>query len=205
MQRYATSLLGVGLLLAMSLSLAWQTADWLRLLRAPATGGEVDSLPLLPTTSAQHMATLFGSSSDAERPLAPSGDLGLVLLGSFVHADPGQSSAIIRTQDRPAQRYPVGSTLADAIRLDAVHADHVELQRHGQRLSLGFPQARGQTQATAYPAAPVMTEAPEPLGEPHADNLAQLRERMYALRDQMASVGASPAAAEPTEPHTENH
>lgn len=205
MQQYAIALLGAALLLAMSLSLAWQMADWLRLLRAPASIDQVDSPQSLPRTSGQHLATLFGSDSHAEQRLAPADDLGLLLLGSFVHADPAQSSAIIRSQEHKAQRYSVGSSLAGAIRLEAVYADHVELRRNGQRLSLGFAHNASQAQATSYTDATLTPDALNTQGEAHADNLAQLRERMAALRDQMASVGALPTDAEPTEPLTESN
>lgn len=200
LQQHAPALAAGGLVLAMGVSLAWQSADWLRLLQVPAAPAPSASQPLAPEFDSLPLANLFGGDDSIVHNLAPADDLGLTLLGSFVHAEPNRSSAIIRSRNQPAQRFQVGSEVVDGIRLRAVHADHVALQRNGQQLNLSFPR----TQATPSAASANSSAGQAPLGEPDADNLAQLRERMDALREQMEAAGALPAATEPTDQLTES-
>lgn len=203
LEQHATTLVGLALILAMSVSLAWQTADWLRLLRTPATiGNPAPSAPVAASANPQ-ISQLFGSSAQATDAAAPATNLRLTLLGSFVHADPKRSSAIIRSEGNSAQRFTVDSEVASGVRLHAVAADHVELLRNGRRESLSFPLSSAtsslQSNANDIPADPL-----EQLSEMEADNLTQLRERMDALRQQMEAAGSVPADAEPTEQPTEN-
>lgn len=203
LEQHATTLVGLALILAMSVSLAWQTADWLRLLRTPATiGNPAPSAPVAASANPQ-ISQLFGSSAQATDAAAPATNLRLTLLGSFVHADPKRSSAIIRSEGNSAQRFTVDSEVASGVRLHAVAADHVELLRNGRRESLSFPQ--GLPQSSVSPASNDSPQAAlDQLSEMEADNLTQLRERMDALRQQMEAAGSVPADAEPTEQPTEN-
>lgn len=205
MQQYASALVATGLVLAMSASLTWQTADWLRLLRAPVASDAVVAQQLAPAASSQPLVDLFGDDGPVESALLPTSDPGLTLLGSFVHADGQRSSAIIRIEGRQAQRYQVGGVMANGTRLQAVYADHVELQRDGRRESLSFPHRPSPERAVPQTVNETDADAPEQLGERPADNLAQLRGRMSALREQMAAVGALPENAEPTDQPTESH
>ncbi len=204
MQLHAPTLAGVVVVLAMSIALAWQTADWLRFLRAPAPDSAPNSAQRQAPVSSQHLAPLFGASSLDDAPPAPATNLRLTLLGSFVHADPKRSSAIIRHEGSQAQRYQVGSEMPDGIRLHAVYADRVEVERNGRRESLNFPRSQSSDQAMAYSPSETSTDALDQLDELEADNLEQLRERMDALRQQMDATGAAPTDAEPTDQPTES-
>ncbi|MCY1521371.1 Type II secretion system protein N [compost metagenome] len=199
MQQHATTLVGVAVILAMSISLSWQTADWLRLLRAPASASTPNADQQPSATAGQHLDQLFGSNpgNDASPPAT---NLQLTLLGSFVHADPKRSSAIIRREGSEAQRYAIDSEVASGVRLDAVYADRVELLRNGRRESLTFP--RSQSIDVYVPET--ATENLDQLNQLEADNLAQLRERMEALRQQMEAAGTLPENAEPTDQPTES-
>ena len=186
----------------MSISLAWQSAEWLRLLRTPPATSELN--PSAPSTPANHpqLGQLFGHSQ-SDNADAPATNLRLTLLGSFVHADPKRSSAIIRSEGSPAQRYSVDSEISSGVRLHAVSADRVELLRNGRRESLSFPLSQAQDSANTYNSNSA-EDSLEQLSEMENDNLAQLRERMDALRQQMEASGTLPADAEPTDQPTEN-
>ncbi len=202
LQRHATTLAAIAVVLAMSISLAWQSAEWLRLLRTPPATSELN--PSAPSAPASHpqLAQLFGHSQPGSAD-APATNLRLTLLGSFVHTDPKRSSAIIRSEGSPAQRYSVDSEITSGVRLHAVSADRVELLRNGRRESLSFPLSQPQDSANTYNSN--SAEDPlEQLSEMENDNLAQLRERMDALRQQMEASGTLPADAEPTDQPTEN-
>lgn len=202
LQRHATTLAAIAVVLAMSISLAWQSAEWLRLLRTPPATSELN--PSAPSAPASHpqLGQLFGHSQPDSAD-APATNLRLTLLGSFVHADPKRSSAIIRSEGSPAQRYSVDSEISSGVRLHAVSADRVELLRNGRRESLSFPLNQPQDSANTYNSN--SAEDPlEQLSEMENDNLAQLRERMDALRQQMEASGTLPADAEPTDQPTEN-
>lgn len=204
MQLHAGTLLGVAVILAMSISLAWQTADWLRLLRAPAVLDRPNAASLQPSTASQGLEQLFGSSQSSTAP-PPATSMRLTLLGSFVHTDPKHSSAIIRLDGNPAQRYSVDSEVIAGVSLHAVYADRVELQRNGRLESLAFPRNRSTDEDTVYAPDEAATDARDQLERLEADNLTQLRERMDALRQQMELSGTLPADAEPTDPPTESN
>ncbi|MGG5872718.1 type II secretion system protein N [Pseudomonas peli] len=205
LQRQATSLVGIVLILAMSISLAWQSADWLRLLRAPvaASSNSASEAPVAAVNP--EIGQLFGTSSAVSDGPAPSTNLRLTLLGSFVHADPQRSTAIILSEGSTAQRYSVNSEISSGVRLHSVAADRVELMRNGRRESLSFPlnsSTAGSLQSNTQDA---MADPLEQLSEMESDDLSQLRERMDALRQQMQDSGSLPETAEPTEqPMEEN-
>ena len=205
LQRQATSLAGIVLILAMSISLAWQSADWLRLLRAPvaASSNSASEAPVAAVNP--EIGQLFGTSSAATDGPAPSTNLRLTLLGSFVHADPQRSTAIILSEGSTAQRYSVNSEISSGVRLHSVAADRVELMRNGRRESLSFPlnsSTAGSLQSNTQDAT---ADPLEQLSEMESDDLSQLRERMDALRQQMQDSGSLPETAEPTEqPMEEN-
>lgn len=203
--RHATTLTGLALVTAMSVSLAWQSADWLRLLRAPVTASNnsANSLPTAATSPA--IDQLFGSSSVASAGPAPNTSLRLTLLGSFVHANPQRSSAIIRSEGSTAQRYTIDSEISSGVRLHSVAADHVELLRNGRRERLSFPlhsTSAGDLQSTT---PEVMADPVEQLSEIESADQSQLRARMEALRQQMQDSGSLPTTAPPTEQSTEDN
>lgn len=204
MQLHSPTLACALVVLAMSLALAWQTSDWLRVLRAPTQGDTPTQAQQPARASSQQLAQLFGAGElDAAAP-APATNLRLTLLGSFVHADPARSSAIVRPEGGEARRYRVGDELPNGIRLHAVYADRVEVERNGRRESLSFPRSQSDNQAMTYPSSETSTDALDQLDALEADNLEQLRERMDALRQQMDASGASPTDAEPTDQPTES-
>ena len=205
LQRHAITLLALALITGMSVSLAWQTADWLRLLGAPVapstmTNSEVPSAALSP-----QIGYLFGSSATSAEGPAPSTNLRLTLLGSFVHADPQRSTAIIRSEGKPAQRYGLDSEISSGVRLHSVAADHVELMRNGRRESLSFPLSDSSIAVLQSSTADMSNDPVEQLSDLQTDDLSQLRERMDALRQQMQDTADLSGSAEPTEQPTDNN
>ncbi|MDA7085874.1 type II secretion system protein N [Pseudomonas sp. SA3-5] len=202
LQQHATALSGALLVLIMSISLAWQTADWLRLLRAPAVAPSVQTAQLTVNGASHSLAQLFGATT-SDRTAALPTSLRLTLLGSFVHADPARSSAIIGDADNQPQRYSIDGEISHGARLNAVHADHVELLRNGQREMLAFPRRQPEQllQTPAQPAA----DTPSQFDEPQNDNLTQLHERMDALRQQMEASGSLPSDVETPDQTTESN
>ncbi|CAN7195738.1 secretion protein XcpP [Pseudomonas sp. LjRoot71] len=205
LQRHATTLVGLALVTAMSVSLAWQSADWLRLLRTPAKTTETSAHSAQTTAQPTEIGQLFGTSSVANDSPAPNTTLRLTLLGSFVHADPQRSSAIIRSEGSSAQRYTINSEISSGVRLHAVAADRVELLRNGRRESLSFPISNSATSSLQSSTSEVVADPLEQLSELESDDLVQLRERMDALRQQMQASGSVPDSPEPTEQPTENN
>jgi general secretion pathway protein C len=205
LQRHATTLVGLALVTAMSVSLAWQSADWLRLLRTPAKTTETSAHSAQITAQPTEIGQLFGTSSAANDSPAPNTTLRLTLLGSFVHADPQRSSAIIRSEGSSAQRYTINSEISSGVRLHAVAADRVELLRNGRRESLSFPISNSATSSLQSSTSEIAADPLEQLSELESDDLVQLRERMDALRQQMQASGSVPDSSEPTEQPTENN
>ncbi|MGB4075693.1 type II secretion system protein N [Pseudomonas sp.] len=206
LQRHATTLVGIALILAMSVSLAWQSADWLRLLRTPTTtsSNAPDAQP--PAIDNPQISELFGGSAVSGGSPAPSTSLRLTLLGSFVHADPKRSSAIIRSEGSSAQRYTIDSEISSGVRLHSVAADRVELLRNGRRESLSFPlSGSSSSDLLSSNNSEASVDPLAQLSDLEADNLSQLRERMDALRQQMESADTVPTDAEPTDQPTENN
>ncbi len=187
----APSVLGMLVLIALSVSLAWQSAELLRLVRGPALQPPSQAASPLEQPSQAPLAQLFGSAKQADSGPPPATNLQLTLLGSFVHSDPQRSSALIQRQGQSAQRYAVGMEVDNGVRLDAVYADRVELLRNGRRESLAFPrQQSGQYVYT--PPAETADAALDQLDQLEQDNLEQLRQRMQALREQMEAAGTLP-------------
>ena len=187
----APSLLGMLVLIALSIGLAWQAADLLRLVRGPVVQPQSQTATPLEQPNQAPVAQLFGTPRQAENGPPPATNLQLTLLGSFVHSDPQRSSALIQRQGQNAQRYAVGMEVDSGVRHDAVYADRVELLRNGRRESLAFPrQHSGQYNVYTPPAAPVAEEAVEELDQLEQDNLEELRQRMQMLREQMEASGA---------------
>ncbi|MHA6494468.1 type II secretion system protein N [Pseudomonas borbori] len=201
---HATSLVAIALILAMSISLAWQTANWLRVLRAPTVADE-QGLQQQPEVAAyQNLDQLFGSSSQSSDGAAPATQMNLTLLGSFVHADPARSTAIIRREGSDPQRYGIDAEVTGGVRLSAVFTDRVELMRNGRRESLAFPQRQASDDSMIYVPADETRSSVEELDEMEAEDMSLLRERMDALRQQMEASGTLPTDVEPTDQPTES-
>ncbi|MES2817690.1 MAG: type II secretion system protein N [Pseudomonadota bacterium] len=193
LQRHAPLLLGVLLIVAMSVSLAWQTLGWIRLVRTPpASVGAPPPSDVRQAAAPTQLAALFGPAAVGQgNGPPPATDLRLTLHGSFVNADPQRSSAIVQREGSKPQRFVIGSELADGIRLHAVYRDRIELERQGRLETLPFPTSR-QSQSSAYVEAPQYDEPMDQLGNLEEENAALLRERMEALRQQMEAAGSQP-------------
>lgn len=206
LQRHAPLLIASVLMLAMGISLAWQAADWRRLLRAPTASIKAASPAIKDAPALSLLAMLFGTRSVlAEDAPAPPTQLRLSLRGSFVHADPQRSSAIVQREGKPAERYTIGAEIDEGIRLHAVYHDRIELQRDGRLETLRFPPRNPVQASRAIESPPQTTQADEPLDPLERlpeNNAALLRERMDALRQQMEAAGTLPDA-DPTDLPTE--
>jgi general secretion pathway protein C len=201
LRRHAPSLLGLVLILVMSVSLAWQTADWLRLLRSPTAVSTHNTAQNPGTALSPELGQLFGRNQSNSNAPAPATNLRLSLVGSFVHTDPKRSSAIIRSEGSDTRRYLIDDEISSGVRLHAVAADHVQLLRNGRRESLSFPQRTLQNDIADQRHT---SESLEELRTLEDDNMTQLRERMEALREQMQASGTLPTDAETSDQPTEN-
>ncbi|MBX9754494.1 MAG: hypothetical protein K2X80_07040 [Pseudomonadaceae bacterium] len=184
----------------MSASLAWQSLGWRRLLQAPTATVSSQNQPTVGPAQVS-LLPLFASASSVESTSAPNTNLRLTLLGSFVHADPARSSAIIALEGSKAKRYLIGSQLSEGVVLHAVYRDRVELKRNGRLETLAFKQ-RSALASSQNQAEPPPDNNLEQLQQLEEESGNQLRERMQALQQQMQAV-ETPVDA-PTEQPTEN-
>jgi general secretion pathway protein C len=185
-------------------SLAWQSLAWQRLLQRPAANANSASPAAQEQPTASSLLPLFNSPDAAtSSAVAPSTNLRLTLLGSFVHADPARSSAIIVLEGNKAKGYAVGAQLSDGVSLHAVYRDHVELKRNGRLESLAFklhpPVTNTASAANTNPATPDYNAAQ--LQQFEEENGQQLRQRMQELQQQMQA--SEIAVDAPTEQPTE--
>lgn len=181
LKNLAPTIISMLMMVALAASLAWQSAELLRMVRSPILQAPSQTTSPHEQHEQSPIAHLFGTPKQAEGDLLPSTNLRLTLLGSFVHSDPAQSSAILQQEGQPVQRYGVNAELAPGVRLAQVHADHVEVLRNGRRERLDFPQ---RPLLASVPVDPV-----EQLDQLEADNIEALRVRMEALREQMEANG----------------
>ncbi|MFZ3183330.1 MAG: type II secretion system protein N [Pseudomonas sp.] len=198
----APSLLAVLIIVLMSASLAWQSLGWRRLLQAPAAAVGSHTQPTAGPAQVS-LLPLFGSAAPLESTSAPNTNLRLTLLGSFVHADPARSSAIIVLEGSKAKRYLIGSQLSEEVVLHAVYRDRVELKRNGRLETLAFKlRSTLASSPSPSPTEPTPDYNLEQLQQIEEETGNQLRERMQALQQQMQAV-ETPADA-PTDQPTEN-
>ncbi len=195
----------MALVIAMSISLAWQAAAWLRLLREPNDSVASAPPPSVQPPSVDNMQRLFGPASVAGNGPPPATNLRLTLHGSFVHSDPQRSSAIIQREGSKPRRFGLGEELDNGVKLHAVYRDRVELERNGRLESLPFPASHASNAGVdsdngeegGYGAPPPYegTQTPADAGDPlsglQEENADMLRQRMEALRQQMESAGNS--------------
>lgn len=201
LQRHAPPLVGALLVLAMGASFAWQTVQWLRLVDARAEASEQGGVSLATAQPLQNLEPLFGPG-----PIAgpsgppPSTNLRLTLLGSFVHAGPDKSIAIIQYEGGKPRRFIAGEEITSGVKVHAVYRNRVEIERNGRLESLSFPPSRSRFTAVGgnsqAPAADVIDE----LSGLQEDNAAELRERMEKLRQQMEDPDSVPADTSTEQP-----
>jgi general secretion pathway protein C len=128
------------LLLAGTLSLAYQGTAFWRLLQSPVNLPPVHDVVAAPVIDTQQLANLFGEPLlDSSGP-APATTLQLTLLAAFNHPQSSRSSAIIGQTGLAPKRFMVGASIAPGVTLDIVERQHVTLLRNGRRESLHFPE-----------------------------------------------------------------
>lgn len=203
-RRHAPALVGALLVLAMGISFAWQTRDWLRLVEAPAQPPQASGAPQAARAPLQNLEPLFGPA-----PLVqpggppPSTNLRLTLLGSFVHGGPEASIALIQHEGGKPRRYRPGDEITQGVKVHRVYRDRVEIERNGRLESLSFPAPRSRfAQAGAVTGAAPDTEVIDQLNELQEENADQLRERMEKLRQQMEdpeNTASEPTVEQPQE------
>jgi general secretion pathway protein C len=181
----APSILALLLIALICASLAWQSLAWQRLLQSPAAAS--NSTSQTPTTDVAQtsLLPLFASPAVANSNAnAPTTNLRLTLMGSFVHVEPSRSSAIIAQEGSKAKRYLTGAQLSDGVFLHAVYRDRVELKRNGRLESLAFkrPPAMANTTSASAPAPDYDVAQ---LQQFEAEHGQQLRQRMQELQQQM--------------------
>lgn len=197
----APSILAVLIITLICASLAWQSLAWQRLLHSPPTHTASVSQEVAGSSTPTSLLPLFASPAAASNSAAaPSTNLRLTLLGSFVHADPARSTAIITLEGGKAKRYLVGTQLSDGVLLHAVYRNRVELKRNGRLETLAF-KSQAQLATAASPNQPPQDYNVAQLQQFEEENGNQLRERMQALQQQM-QANQTPVDA-PTEQPTE--
>lgn len=182
LKQQAPTLLGAALLLATCAGLAWQSAEWMRLLRTPAQATQVDAATIQEGPVLERLEPLFGPAQRSQGN-APVTNLDLTLNGSFVNADPAKSSAILQRGGESAKRFVVGGKIDDSTRLHAVYRDRIELERNGRIERLGFPVTSKSSSAdrTGYTPPP----PPVTLDDLQEGDEDLLQQRMEELRQQM--------------------
>ncbi|WP_313025779.1 type II secretion system protein N [Pseudomonas lopnurensis] len=170
------------LLCAFAFYLATQIEQWLRLVRAPPpTGGDEQAVGNLAQPDLQRLETLFGAATTDASYAPTAADTGLMLRGSFVHAEPQRSSAIIQLEGQPPRLYWQGEALDSGVSLHGVYPDRVEILRNGRVETLYFPQVRS---LDYIPAEPAYLDE-QPYAEPQDQDTQAMQQQMDALRQQL--------------------
>ena len=192
-RQYAPLAVSTVIIVLFGLYLAMQANDWLRLTRAP-TGSLPSSMPDAGSVpDLARMELLFGTPTASATYAPQASSSNLTLLGSFVHSNPAQSTAIIQVGGNPPQLYRIDDELEPGVQLQGVHADRIDVQRDDAVESLFFPAQR--SQGLIEQQMPVY-EAPEPAAaQPDAE---QLRFQLEMLRQQIEET-AAPSDEQPTE------
>ncbi|EXF47160.1 secretion protein XcpP [Pseudomonas sp. BAY1663] len=190
------------LLCAFAVYLAMQIQHGLHLVRASApTGGGEQAFGNFARPDLQRLETLFGSAAPAPGYAPSASDIGLTLRGSFVHAEPQRSSAIIQLEGQPPRLYWQGEALDSGISLHAVYPDRVEILRNGHVETLHFPQVRPTTYIPDEPPEAYLDE--QSPAESQTEDAQLMQQQMDALRQQLEEAvdqtDPAPANDQPTE------
>jgi len=199
-RQHAPMIASAAIVVLFGLYLAGQISGWLKLAQTPPETAADSGQPAGVVPDLQRMESLFGTAaSQSYAPGTSSSDL--TLLGSFVHADPARSTAIIQLSGQPPQLYRVDEQLESGVVLQSVHPDRVEIQRGGRIESLYFPSTRS---ATAVPDN--LPDYSEPAEMDQLDPQAEmLQQQMEALRQQMEGTNSPPENMPSNEPPTEDN
>ncbi|AOE84581.1 type II secretion system protein N [Pseudomonas sp. TCU-HL1] len=201
LQRQAPALVSALLVLAMAASFVWQTRDWLHLIDAPADVPEQGGTPQANTQPLQNLEPLFGPAPVAQPSgPPPSTNLRLTLLGSFVHAGPDKSIAIIQYEGGKPRRFTAGDEITNGVKVHAVYRNRVEIERNGRLESLSFPEPRSRFTPVGGASEDSSAAVIDELNGLQEDNAAELRERMEKLRQQMEDPDSAPADASAEQP-----
>jgi general secretion pathway protein C len=196
LQRHGVTGLCLLVVLLITLSLTKQSVDLLRLLRSEAPSAAVVTSATQPRqVSLQQLQSLFGT------PARPAGDQNapptqqqITLLASFVNPDAQRSTAIIQIAGDKPKRIGVGQEINASTTLQAVHKDHIVLDRNGSEESLHFPALRSPT-LTPYSADPYSPQEPtaQQLDQLQDEDVQALQQRIQELQQRMEGGGDMPA------------
>lgn len=200
-RQYAPLLVSAAIVVLFGLYLAAQIVAWLSLTQTPPAAISDSSQPASAAPDLERMEGLFGSpASTGQSYISGESSSDLTLLGSFVHADPARSTAIIQLSGQPPQLYRVDQELESGALLYSVHPDRVEVKRGGRIESLFFPSVRSPTAGlNSLPdySEPAEMEALDPQAE-------MLQQQMEALRQQMEGAASPPETMPSDEQPTED-
>lgn len=198
LQQQAPLLASAAVLVVFGLYLATQINNWLDLTQEPAA---TDSEPTAVTAVApdlQQMERLFGAPPQVQNDnqVASQSSIALTLHGSFVHAQPERSIAIIQRAGGVPELFRPGAELDSGVSLQTVYADRVEILRNGSLETLYFPATQS---APLLPDDLATFNAPPSTstGAPQEEDDAQMQRQPEAPYQQ---PGASGAAGNETPP-----
>lgn len=182
-------LLSAVVVVAFGAYLAMQINDWLAITRTPVETRDDASAVAGVAPDLQRMETLFGAPPPIQAPVSSLSSVDLTLHGSFVHAEPERSIAIIQRAGGVPELFHPGDELDSGLSLQTVYADRVELVRNGSLETLYFPVTH---------SAPLLPEdlsnfnepAPSPSTEGSQNPDSALLQQMETLRQQLETSDA---------------
>ncbi|MFV0455110.1 MAG: type II secretion system protein N [Pseudomonas sp.] len=166
-----------------------QINDWLAITQTPVETRNDAAAVAGAAPDLQRMETLFGAPPPIQAPVSTLSSVDLTLHGSFVHAEPERSIAIIQLAGGVPELFHPGDELESGLQLQTVYADRVELLRNGGLETLYFPVTH---------SAPLLPEdlsnlnvpAPSPSDEDSENPDSVLLQQMEALRQQLETSDA---------------
>ncbi|WP_313133772.1 type II secretion system protein N [Stutzerimonas nitrititolerans] len=182
-------LLSAVVVVAFGAYLAMQINDWLAITRTPVEARDDAAAVAGVVPDLQRMETLFGAPPPLQVPASSLSSVDLTLHGSFVHAEPERSIAIIQRAGGVPELFHPGDELDSGLSLQTVYADRVELLRNGSLETLYFPVTH---------SAPLLPEdlsnlnepTPSPPTEGSENPDSALLQQMEALRQQLETSDA---------------
>ena len=186
-RQHAPLIVSVAIVVLFGFYLAGQISAWLQLTQPAPAESTDNTQPAGVAPDLRRMENLFGTpASSGQNYATGESSSNLTLLGSFVHADPSRSKAIIQLSGAPPQLYQIEQELETGLRLHSVHPDRVEVVRGGRIENLYFPSVRSAS-AVQNNLPDYSESADMEYSDPQAEMLQQ---QMEALRQQME--GATP-------------
>lgn len=195
--RHAPLIVSAVILLLFGLYLAGRINEWLQLEHTPPTATSGTSQSADMALDIQRMESLFGAPPERAQTQQTSSGSELTLHGSFVHADPIRSTAIVQRAGHPPQLYRIGEELEPGLSLHSVYPDRVDVLRDGQIETLLFPSTRSAPAQTDYSEQATPAEQPDPQVE-------MLQQQLDALHQQTGGDTAPTENAPADQPATED-